>query len=188
MADVGDFTPTETTDTSAEPDRFRFCGDEFEVPGTVGTGSLLRFTWRIKAASEQDRRGRAAAKKALTAEGKAQARQTMANAELDGSAAIYDLLLSVLGENQIDRFNELVDRHGVTVDGLLGVCNQIQEAITDRPTRQSADSSVGLSTNSTDSTGPGSGPTDPTLTPNQRQKALIAAMTGPADEVAGSFV
>lgn len=187
MADVGDFTPSATTDPTAEPDVFRFFGDEFEVPANVGVGSLLRFTWRLKQASEQQRRGGAALKKALTEEGKAQARQMIGSGELDGSAAIYDLLMSVLGEDQLDRFNSLVDRHGVRIEGLLGVCNQIQEAIGDRPTRQSSDYSDGLSTTGNDSTAPGSGPTDLEMTPNQRQKALIAEMTGPADEAAASY-
>lgn len=179
MANVGDFTPSATTDTTADPDEFGFFGDTFEVPANVGVGSLLRFTWRLKEASERQRRGNAALKKAITEEGKGQARSLISSGELDGSAAIYDLLLSVLGEDQIDRFNSLVDRHGVDIAGLLGVCNQIQEAIGDRPTRQSSDSSDGLSTSGNDSTGPGSGPT--ALTPNQVQRANLAAMSGLGD-------
>jgi hypothetical protein len=189
MADLGDFSPDRTTDPHAAPDTFTFGGEQFNIPATVGAGALLRFTWRLKAASEQQRRGTAALKKAITAEGKAQARELIGTGELDGSAAIYDLILSVLGEDQIDAFTALADRHGVTIDGLLDVCHRIQEAIAGRPTRQPTGSSDGLPTSGTGSTASGSGVTDPApVSPLVAQRALVDQMTAPAPEAAASYI
>lgn len=176
MAVVGDFTPTETTDPNAEPDEFLYFGETFEVPATVGTGRLLRFAHAIKIAVGQERRGEQELRKARTEEGKAKARELLAEAELTATAAMYDVLLACLGEDQIDAFVSCADANGVTQDGYNEACSQIQGVIAGRPTRRSSDSSDGQSTSGPSSTADGSGPTAPQgLTPREQQVAMHEA-------------
>lgn len=180
MAVVGDFTPTETTDPGAEADTFTFCGETFEIPATVGTGRVIRFAWLIKGALAQGSRGENDLRKALTDEGRAKARQEMAESDLSATAAMYDLLLACLGEGQIDRFISVADANGVTQNGYTGVCDEIQGVIAGRPTQRSADSSAGPSTNGPTSTVDGSGLTE--MTPRDQQAAaILEASTSVAD-------
>ncbi len=175
--DVGDFTPTQTTDPEAEPDTFTYFGEQFDIPATVGAGSLLQFTYYIKMADGQAKRGDAALRKALTEEAKMRANVEKVEAELNATSAVYKLLASCLGESQMDRLLRAVDANGVQPEGLMELCNNIQEAVAARPTRRSADSSAGPSTNGSGSTDAGSGPTETPLdlSPRDRQVAQILA-------------
>jgi hypothetical protein len=160
MANVGDFTPTETTDPDAAPDTFTYFGTEFEVPATVGAGALLRFAWLMKGAVAQSTRGEQAKRRALTDEGRARARVDIIEADLSASSAIYELLTACLGAGQMEQFLAVADANGVTQDALMEVCDRIQGVIGDRPTRRSADSSDGPQTSGQPSTDAGSGPTE----------------------------
>ena len=173
MAIVGDFTPTETTDPAAEADEFTFCGETFEIPATVGTARALRFAWNLKQAQGQASRGEQNLRKAITDEAKTKARVDIIEADLTASAAIYDLLLACLGEGQIDSFISVGDAYGVDNAGYMSVCDEIKQVIAGRPTKRSAGSSGGPSTNGPTSTGDGSGLTE--MSPRDQQVALIEA-------------
>lgn len=183
MAVVGDFTPAETTDPNSDPDEFTFCGETFEIPATVGTGRVMRFAWLIKGALAQASRGENELRKALTEEYRTKARMEIAESDISATAAMYDLLLACLGEGQIDRFVSIADANGVTQGGYTEVCDRIQEVIAGRPTRRSADSSAGPSTNGPTSTADGSGPTGTTAaTPRELMAAeILGASTSLAD-------
>jgi hypothetical protein len=174
VAIVGDFTPTETTDPQADPDTFTYFGEEFEVPATVGTAALLRFAWLMKGALDQSSRGEQAKRRALTDEARARANAEIIEADLSASAAMYDLLRACLGDTQLQDFLTTADLNGVTQDALMEVCDRIQGVIAGRPTKRSADSSDGPSTNGPTSTDGGSGTTEP-LTPREIQAREIEA-------------
>lgn len=183
--DVGDFTPTETTDTTAEPDTFTFCGEVFAIPSTVGAFATIRYGSLMKGAMAQEKRAIASIRRALTAEARDSANTELALAEIAAKAAVYELLKSCLGEGQLDTFGELADNSGVTLAGLIAVSSDIQAAIAARPTRSSPDSSGGLSTTGQNSTGVGSGPTEPAEavpqpSPAAQQRAAFEAALTPA--------
>lgn len=181
MALIGDFTPTETTDPDADPDEFQYFGEVFAIPAHVGAGALLKFTWLIKQSEGLNKRGQSANRRALTEDAKVRANADLVDAELTAMSAMYELLTACLGSDQVDDFLKIADRNGVTNDGLMDVCDRIQEVIAGRPTRRSADSSDGPSKTGTPSTAGGSGPTAPAppaapaLTDRERQ---IAEMDG----------
>jgi hypothetical protein len=180
--DLGDFTPDETLDPEAEVDTFQFCGQTFEIPPTRGAGSSLEFTWLIKQADGQAKRGRAHRQRALTDEGRAKANAEIIEADVSATAAIYKLLSALLGEGQMDRFLRAVDANNVQPLALMEVCDRLQEAIAERPTRRSADSSAGPSTTGLTSTAGGSGHTE-TLPPmsalDMQMASIHAASTSP---------
>jgi hypothetical protein len=175
MASLGDFTPEIRTDVVADPDTFTFCGEEFELPPTSGAGSFLQFAFKMKLAQEQGERGESAEKRARTDEGRAAARVEKSQSDMNAMSAVYSLLTSVLGESQMDRLARAIDRSGVPIDQVFGLVNQIEAAVSARPTKRSSDSSAGPSTTGESSTGVGSGLTDPVapswedLSPRQQQ-------------------
>ncbi|GLY32136.1 hypothetical protein [Kineosporia sp. NBRC 101731] len=160
MASLGDFSPVESRDVTAEPDSFMFCGQEFLIPQTAGAGSFLRYAWSMKAAMSQGERGEAAERRALSAEGRAAARAEKISADMGAMSAVWDLLTSILGQDQIDRFARTVDNNGIDLDGILSLVGKLEAAIAARPTKRSSDSSAGPSTTGLHSTDAGSGPTD----------------------------
>lgn len=169
--DVGDFTPTETTDTTAEPDTFTYFGEVFAIPATIGAGALLRFTWLIKSAQGQEQRGGQKQRSARTDTEKVNAQVEIIEAGISASSAIYELLRACLGDDQMERFLTTADSNGVAQESLMEVCDRIQSVIAGRPTRRSADSSDGPSTNGESSTDGGSGPTE--MSPAAQQRAAI---------------
>lgn len=186
MANLGNFTPAVRTDTDAEPDTFTYCGEEFDLPATAGAGSFLQFADKMKTSQELAERGSAALKRAHTAEGKAAARAMLSESDMTAMSAVWSLLTAVLGEQQMDKFARATDRFGVPVDEIFGIVNQLEAAITGRPTRRSSDSSAGPSTTGPASTDAGSGLTAPgtelltdpvdsfrPLTPAERQRANL---------------
>lgn len=181
--DVGDFTPTETTDPQADPDTFTYFGETFEIPAAAGAGALLKFTHLVKEADKLAQRGQAALRRALTDDSRLKARRDLVDADLTASSAMYQLLKACLGEDQVDHLMFVADANGVTQDGLMNVCDRIQEVIGGRPTRRSADSSAGPLMSGPDSTAGGSGSTEPApatepgpeMTPRDRQMAEIFA-------------
>lgn len=178
MALIGDFTPDETTDPTADPDEFTFCGETFEIPATVGTFALIRYGSLMKGAVAQEKRAEAGERRAKSDEARLTVRREMGEAGLTAQAAIYELLKACLGDGQIDTFGELADRNGVTLDGLMAVVAQIEESIADRPTRRSSDSSAGPSTSGPSSTAGGSGPTED-LSPREQLAVAIEAASTP---------
>lgn len=179
MAVVGDFTPTETTDTSAEPDEFTYFGETFEIPASVGSGALLKFTWLIKQADGMSKRGEAAKRRAVSQDAKIRAQSDLIDAELTASSAMYEMLHACLGADQIDAFLRTADANGVTAEGLMEVCDRIQEVIGARPTKRSADSSAGPLTTGTPSTAGGSGPTEPMSDRDRQVAQILAESTSP---------
>lgn len=160
-------------DVEAERDTFDWVPWEgadpvrLQVPRWMGSGSGMRFSWQIRRADEMSQRAEAKRKRALTDEGRAEADQLAMEAGLMAQAGAYDLLLAVLGEDQIHTVIAVADREGVDDAGLIGLCGEVMSLIGKRPTQPSTASADGRLQSGSGSTDGGSG-AEPVSTPRGR--------------------
>jgi len=152
MADYGEFGRALAV-AEGEPDIFTFHGEPFILPAAMSALPLMRFAWRGKVIDQQLEQARSAKARAVTPEQKDQAAAAEGQAEMEALSAVYEFLRASLPDPQDwARFEEVAIRVGAGQDELMGVCNQIYQAVTGRPTRRPADSSAGPSTTGTPST------------------------------------
>lgn len=121
MALIGEFeVAVRAADPNREPDQFKFCGELFTVSEQVGIIPLAEF-----------------AKAAMSG---------LDTAEMEGLAALLDLLAEVVIDEDQARFLATAKKHRATADDMMPIVQSVIEVISGRPTPQPSDSSVGLST------------------------------------------
>jgi hypothetical protein len=151
MALLGEFGREAAPD--GDPDLFSFHGDLFEIPGKVSALPVARFAWRTRELEH----ARAVADRNLARAhgGDAQdtAQAALATVEAGELAAVYEFLQGVIGVDQWTGFEQVAQRVGADFEELIGVCNQIAQAVTARPTRRPSGSTDGPSTSGDGSTG-----------------------------------
>jgi hypothetical protein len=121
VALIGEFeAAVREADPEREPDQFRLCGELFTVSERNLDVPFMRF---------------------------AKIAQTGADsASSEGLAAIFDLVTTVVVDEERERFLETATRRGVDSEVLMEIVKVIVEARAARPTRQPSASSDGLST------------------------------------------
>lgn len=97
-----------------------FGGETFRVPDRVALMPLLRFARHARAGVRSD--------------------------DLDGLAAMYDVIRSVVADEDWARFEDVADRTRAGDDELLGLVRQAIEVISARPTGSASGSSPGPTT------------------------------------------
>lgn len=119
MANLGEFGVA-AAETNQEPDTFSFCGETFTVATKVGIIPLGRFAQA--AASGLD------------------------TAEMDGLAALIDVVAGVVVDDDRDRFLSVASKNRASADDLLPIVQAVMEAQSGRPTERPSDSSDGSPT------------------------------------------
>jgi len=120
MAIIGEFeVAARAVDPDAEPDQFKFCGEVFTIADKIGVIPLGRF-----------------AKAAMSG---------LDTAEMEGMAAMVDMLCDAVVDEDRDRFLQVCTQNRADGDDLMPVVQAVFEVISGRPTRQLSDSSGGLS-------------------------------------------
>lgn len=127
MALIGEFEVAARRVTNAEPDQFRFCGETFTVADKVGIIPLGRF-----------------AKAAMSG---------LDSAEMEGLAAMIDLLADSVIDEDRERFLDTAARNRADAEDLMPIVQAVIQAKTGRPTEPPSDSSVGRSRIGESSTG-----------------------------------
>lgn len=119
MALLGEFeVAARQLDPDREPDTFKFCGEIFTVSDQIGVIPLGRF-----------------AKAAVSG---------MDTAEMDGLAAMVDLLADAVIDEDRERLLETAARNRAQGEDLLPIVRAVIRSQTGRPTQQPSDSSDGL--------------------------------------------
>jgi hypothetical protein len=108
-------------------DRVTFLGEEYRVAEKVGLMPLMRFAHAARKGTNTD--------------------------DMEGLAAIYDMLHDCIHPDDWDRFCTDATDKKAEGDDLIPVVSQTIEILTARPTRRPSDSSAGPSTTSVSSTG-----------------------------------
>jgi hypothetical protein len=103
-----------------------FFGEQFRIADRIGLMPMMRFAKAAKAGVDSN--------------------------DLDGLAAMYDLLEQCLADDEWARFERHADRHRADGDELMEVVSKVFEVLSERPTRRPSDSSDGPSTTSPSST------------------------------------
>lgn len=103
-----------------------FCGETFTIPDKIGAMPLMRFASLARAGVDTD--------------------------DLEGLAAMYDLLRSCIAEDDWDRFETLAETEKAEGSDLWLLVQQVFVVHAERPTGQPSDSSDGPSTTSQSST------------------------------------
>jgi hypothetical protein len=120
MPIIGEFgAAAREADPQAEPDQFKFYGETFTVAERVGAMPLLRF--------------------AAVAESGTQA------SEMEGMAAMYELIRDCLIPGDWPRFQKVAADNKATDDEFLEICGAVYKAATARPTQRPTDSVDGPS-------------------------------------------
>ncbi len=101
----------------AEPTTFTFHGEEFTLPARVGSLPLMRFAAAAEAGAELE--------------------------TMEGRAAVYTLIRSVVDRGDWARFERTANEHAVQTVELLEVCTAILTHFAGRPTVRPSDSSDG---------------------------------------------
>lgn len=109
-----------------------FEGETFQLADKIGLMPLMRF-------AHVSRRG-------------------VDSNDMEGLAAIYDLLKQCIADEDWDRFEDVATRTRADGDDLLSVVSQAIEAISERPTREPSVSSAGQPSTSGSSTDGSSSP------------------------------
>lgn len=123
MAIVGEFgAARREADPNREPDQIIFYGEKFTLADRVGVGPLADFA---EAASSG-----------------------LDSADMEGLAAIKDMLRDCLADGEFARFWRSVKANRVPGDELVAVCGKVYAVISGRPTVSPSDSSDGRSTTS----------------------------------------
>ena len=117
-------------------DRVSFMGDTYRTADVIGLMPLLRYTH--------------AADKGITGD------------DMEGLAAIYDMLRDAIHGDEWDRFQRDATDKKAQAEDLITVITQAIEIISARPTRQPSASPDGPSDTSTNSTGSSPSPGSPT--------------------------
>jgi len=110
-------------------------GQSYRIADKIGLMPLLRFAH--------------AAKKGMDAD------------DMEGLAAVYDMLRDCIDPSDWDRFERDATASKAEAEDLLGVVTQAIQVLTARPTSRPSDSSAGPSTTSASSTGSSSSPDTP---------------------------
>jgi hypothetical protein len=103
-----------------------FCGERFRMAERVGLMPMMRFAKVAKAGVDSD--------------------------DLDGLAAMYDLLEQCIADDEWARFQAHADKSRADGDELMTVVKKVFEVLSERPTRRPSDSSVGPRTTEPSST------------------------------------
>jgi hypothetical protein len=103
-----------------------FCGERFRMAERVGLMPMMRFAKVAKAGVDSD--------------------------DLDGLAAMYDLLEQCIADDEWARFQAHADRTRADGDELMSVVKRVFEVLSERPTRRPSDSSGGPLTTEPSST------------------------------------
>ena len=109
-----------------------FKGEAFTLRGKVGLMPMMRFARAAKGGADAN--------------------------EMEGLAAMYDLLRSCIATDEWSRFEAHADDTAASQEELLDVVKQTYEALSSRPTSQPSDSSGGLTSSSATSTDDSSSP------------------------------
>lgn len=121
MAKLGEFdVAVRENDPDREPDTFTLCGETFTVADQVGIIPLAQFA---KAASSG-----------------------LDSAEMDGMAALIDVVKQCVVDEDAGRFLKLATEKRMDADLLLEIVKVVMEAQTGRPTGQPSASVDGLQT------------------------------------------
>lgn len=113
-------------------DTVTFAGQEFTVAGKIGAMPLMRFA-RV-------------------------ARRGVDSNELEGLAAMYDLLEQCIDPGDWPRFERAADESRADGDELMAVVQDVMAVVSGRPTSRPSDSSDGSQTMSTSSPAGSSSP------------------------------
>ena len=97
-----------------------FAGDKFRMAERIGLMPLMRFAKIAKAGVD--------------------------STDLDGLAALYDLLEQCIAEDEWQRFQNAADKARADGDQLMQVVKDVFEALSGRPTSRPSDSSGGPTT------------------------------------------
>lgn len=158
MALLGEFeAAVHKADPDREPDTFKLCGELFTVSDRDLTIPMARFAQ--------------VARSGIHAE------------ELDGLAAMLDLLEAVVIDEDRDRLLKVASRNGVDAETAMDVVKAVIQAEAGRPTRQPSDSSDGQSTTGESSKGSSPFGAVPPILQDPRVQALQ-----PLDQAALSLV
>lgn len=126
MADLGSFdVAAKAVDPDREPDTFTLCGEKFTVATEISVVPLGMFAKAAKSGLD--------------------------TAEMDGLAAMIDMISQCVVDDDVDRFLAVASKNRVDAELLLKIVQAVMEAQTAFPTVQPSDSSDGEST-----TGPSS--------------------------------
>jgi hypothetical protein len=104
-----------------------FCGERFRMAERVGLMPMMRFAKVAKAGVDSD--------------------------DLDGLAAMYDLLEQCIADDEWARFQAHADKTRADGDELMRVVKDVFEVLSARPTRRPSGSSDGPQTTEPSSTG-----------------------------------
>lgn len=104
-----------------------FGGEQFTLADKIGLMPLMRFAKAAKAGVDSE--------------------------DMDGLAAMYDLLHQCIADDQWTRFEAAADRERADGEQLMGVVREALEAMTQRPTSRPSDSSDGSTTTLPNSVG-----------------------------------
>lgn len=104
-----------------------FAGETFTVADRIGLMPLMRFAKVAQAGVD--------------------------SADLEGLAAMYDLLEQCIAPQDWRRFQAAADRARSDGEELMGVVGEVMRLLTDRPTSRPSDSSDGPSSTAPNSTG-----------------------------------
>jgi hypothetical protein len=141
-------------DAADDPDTFLFHGHEFTLPAKVSSMPALRFAYNAQQVIAAEGQARAAAQRARTDEGRAEADRRMGEVQLMANAGLYTYLRDILaGPGEWERFEAVAAEFGADEDELLEVAQKIMAAVAARPTRRSSGSPAGPSTTGDGSTG-----------------------------------
>lgn len=94
-----------------------FAGESFATADKIGLMPLMRFAKVAKAGADSQ--------------------------DMDGLAALYDLLEQSIADTDWERFQAAADRTRADGEELMGVIGKVFEALSERPTRLPSDSSAG---------------------------------------------
>ncbi len=116
MALIGEFGAAEQ-EAVGEPDFFTFYNEQFQVADRVGAMPLLRFASVAESGVEAE--------------------------EMEGLAAMHDLLRDCLSEGDWSRFQRTAAVKKASAEELMEVCAAVYQAVTGRPTSRPSDSADG---------------------------------------------
>jgi hypothetical protein len=117
MSSLGDLTPTAQGGVEVDPDTFVFYGETFRTRGAIGLMPLVRFAYISRTGVGLD--------------------------DMDGLAAVYEMVRDCLHPDDWDRFQETCAVKGADEDAVLGVVRVCIQAAAARPSLRPSDSQPG---------------------------------------------
>lgn len=103
--------------------------------------------------------------------------------DMDGLAALRDLLDAVLNPEDLPRFDRVADEHDAGGDDLMAVATECIKVISERPTSRPSDSSDGPQTTSGSSA---AGSSSPVTVLERKGRPDLALLVGRAQEYRAS--